>query len=213
MSARLLALPATASIVRDRLRRWLRGLGWPDPALDDVVLAVHEAVSNVIDHAYLGGEPGDVQVAGVVITNADGTRWVRVSVRDWGVWRPPPDNPGYRGRGLHVMRGCMDRVNINIGDSGTEVVMISVTVPMLSTGRRGPAVLGRPVKEISLPAVSRDTADERQRQLLADRRRSARDTGRWARGRLVVNAAMRCSARGGAALPAAGRTSPSGSPR
>ncbi|MBC8091620.1 MAG: ATP-binding protein, partial [Pseudonocardia sp.] len=58
---RLLAVPAAASIVRERLRHWLDGLGWPEPELDDVVLAVHEAVSNSVEHGYADTEAGEVE--------------------------------------------------------------------------------------------------------------------------------------------------------
>lgn len=40
-------------VVRASVRRWLAGLAWPEDPAEDIVLAVHEAVSNVIEHAYL----------------------------------------------------------------------------------------------------------------------------------------------------------------
>lgn len=127
LHVRLLAVPAAASIVRDRLRAWLAGLGWPEAELDDVVLAVHEAVSNSVEHGYAGTEAGDVDVAGTRTVDGDGQR-VRVVVRDEGRWRPPSD-PGYRGRGIAVMRGCMADVDLNPGTGGTEVSMVSRPVP------------------------------------------------------------------------------------
>lgn len=115
------AVPTAASLVRDRLGRWLAALGWPEPDADDVVLAVHEAVTNSIEHGYAGREPGDVVVTGHVVDR--GTR-VHLTVRDHGRWRTPSD-PGYRGRGLHVMRGCMACVEVHGGTDGTVVEMYS----------------------------------------------------------------------------------------
>lgn len=127
LHVRLLAVPAAASIVRERLRRWLTGFGWPDAELDDVVLAVHEAVTNSVEHGYAGTDAGEVDVAGTRSVDCDRQR-VRVVVRDDGRWRPPSD-PGYRGRGIAVMRGCMSEVDVRPGPDGTEVTMLSRPVP------------------------------------------------------------------------------------
>jgi serine/threonine-protein kinase RsbW len=132
--ARLVAVPASASIVRDRLRAWLGALGWPDPELDDVVLAVHEAVTNSIEHGYAGVEPGDVVVSGRVDRGRDG-RFVHLVVRDTGRWRTPRD-PGFRGRGLPVMRGCMDGVTVRGDRTGTVVEMRSHPVTPADLGAR-----------------------------------------------------------------------------
>jgi anti-sigma regulatory factor (Ser/Thr protein kinase) len=51
---------AVGSIVRHRTAEWLHANGWPSDDRDDMVTAVHEAVANVIDHAYGGGQPGVV---------------------------------------------------------------------------------------------------------------------------------------------------------
>jgi hypothetical protein len=51
-----LALPAdpiVISVARQQVHRWLVGLSWPSGQLDDIVLAVSEAVSNAIEYAYL----------------------------------------------------------------------------------------------------------------------------------------------------------------
>lgn len=125
---RLLGVPASASIVRERLRAWLDGFGWSEDDVDDVVLAVHEAVSNSVEHGYRGREPGEVEVTGVRSVDDDGQR-VRLLVRDDGRWRPPGD-PGYRGRGIAVMRGCVAEVQVQPGDDGTAVVLVSRPVPV-----------------------------------------------------------------------------------
>jgi anti-sigma regulatory factor (Ser/Thr protein kinase) len=125
---RLPAVPAAASLVRERLRGWLGALGWAEADLDDVVLAVHEAVTNSIEHSYAGTEPGEVEILGARLVEGDAQR-ARFTVRDDGHWLPPRD-PGYRGRGVTVMRGCMDEVQIRPGDEGTEVEMLSRPVPM-----------------------------------------------------------------------------------
>jgi serine/threonine-protein kinase RsbW len=135
IEVRLVAVPASASLVRDRLRAWLAAQGWPEPDLEDVVLAVNEAVTNSIEHGYAGREPGDVVVTGRVEDGPDG-RAVRLVVRDSGRWRRPRA-PGYRGRGLPVMRGCTAQFVVSGGAEGTVVEMLSrpVAPADLSTGR------------------------------------------------------------------------------
>ncbi len=121
---RLVAVPAAAALIRERLGDWLAGLGWPGLERDDVVLAVHEAVTNSIEHGYAGREPGDVVVTGHALDA--GTR-VHLVVRDDGRWRTPRD-PGYRGRGLPVMRGCMADVDVHGDADGTVVRLRSHSV-------------------------------------------------------------------------------------
>lgn len=123
IEVRLVAVPASASIVRERLRAWLAAQGWPEPDLDDVVLAVNEAVTNSIEHGYAGREPGEVLVHGRVEGGPDG-RAVRLLVQDAGRWRRPRA-PGYRGRGLPVMRGCTAELTVRGDDRGTVVEMLS----------------------------------------------------------------------------------------
>ena len=79
LEVRLVAVPASASIVRERLREWLAAHGWPEPALDDVVLAANEAVSNSIEHGYVGREPGDVLVTARVEEGPGGRAVRRVT--------------------------------------------------------------------------------------------------------------------------------------
>jgi hypothetical protein len=46
--------PISIPMARAQVRRWLAEFSWPAVKLDDIVLAVSEAVSNAVEHAYLG---------------------------------------------------------------------------------------------------------------------------------------------------------------
>jgi anti-sigma regulatory factor (Ser/Thr protein kinase) len=119
----LSATPGSASLVRHRARDWLDRVGWPAEAAEDAVMAVNEAVANVIDHAYRDDvRPGDVRVYAWPIDAPAGRRIV-VTVTDTGRWRPAPTDPGHRGRGLQMMRACMDSVLIQPASAGTTIVM------------------------------------------------------------------------------------------
>jgi anti-sigma regulatory factor (Ser/Thr protein kinase) len=128
----LMALPAVSTStrrVRQRLRAWLTGWGWADDDLDDIVMAVDEAVSNVVEHAYLAQPgPGDVRVH-VRISVGVGERRAVVAVTDKGRWRPVPGDPGHRGRGLMMMDRFMASLRIDRGDAGTVVTMTSAALP------------------------------------------------------------------------------------
>jgi serine/threonine-protein kinase RsbW len=126
----LLAEPTTPSVVRARFRKWLKRHGWPAAAVDDAIIAVHEAVANVIDHAYPAGYTGDVAVTATLLADG-GRRRVRIVVRDRGRWRSPPTDSGYRGRGLQMVRSCMEEVEILPGmhsRDGTEITMLSASI-------------------------------------------------------------------------------------
>lgn len=120
--------PGAASTVRDRLRTWLDAWQWPESGTDDIVMAVNEAVANVIDHAYRNHPgPGEAEISARTFADA-GSRRVAVSVTDRGAWRPVPVDPGHRGRGLLMMSSCMDGVHVEHGAGGTSVTMTSAPV-------------------------------------------------------------------------------------
>ena len=112
---RLDASPDSAPLLRHTLRRWF-GQSHLEPAeVFDLTVAVSEAFSNAIEHAYGAGDASievDARVDGDV---------VRVMVRDWGLWREQRGQ--HRGRGIALMRGLMDEVDVSSGPEGTSVRM------------------------------------------------------------------------------------------
>ena len=110
-----LDLPADAAaprIARDAVRLFV---GWEAPA----VLAVSEAVTNAVVHAYRGGPPGAVRVR---------ARWtaegLEIVVEDDGVgiWARP-DSPGL-GIGLPTIATIAERFEIDGPARGTRVTMV-----------------------------------------------------------------------------------------
>jgi serine/threonine-protein kinase RsbW len=104
--------------VRHHLQHWAAGTGLPALAVADVVLASYEALVNAVEHAY----PSEQDTVDLVAARTTDGR-VLVTVRDHGRWRPPPLDPGPRGRGLMMIRALTHRVEIAPGQDGTTVHM------------------------------------------------------------------------------------------
>ena len=122
------------SIVRQRVERWLRELRWPPAQIDELVLAVSEAVSNSIEHGYrvpsdAVDHPGIVAVRGRILTEPDGYRRAEITVHDEGSWREPAGGASTRGHGMLIMRTCSDRFSIEHGPGGTTVVLLGRPTP------------------------------------------------------------------------------------
>ncbi len=101
--------------IRRVLRRWLHDRGASDEAVVEITLAVCEACTNAIEHAY---SPAPAQFD-LLASEDDGM--LTIVVKDAGSWRPPRGTD--RGRGLTIIDAAMDEVHVNSGASGTEVVM------------------------------------------------------------------------------------------
>lgn len=112
--------PATATDIAG-MRRTFAGWLAVDVAagvlLDDLVLAVYEALANVADHAYAGSPAG----VGPVRLAADRAHeLLGITVSDQGRWRAPGGAP-FRNRGLSVIRVLITDVHVETTGSGTAV--------------------------------------------------------------------------------------------
>ncbi|MEV4313546.1 ATP-binding protein [Actinocrispum sp. NPDC049592] len=110
------AEPSRLATVRSLLSRWADDLGVPPEEREDLVMAVEEAVSNTIKHA----EPGAVALFAARDNLA---RAVHVIVKDGGPWRTPTDDSVRHGRGLRMMDGLADVLDVHHDDTGTTVVL------------------------------------------------------------------------------------------
>jgi PAS domain S-box-containing protein len=113
-----LSLPADpGSLVglRRRLGRFLEAAGANDHETFEIMLTVCEAAGNAIEHAY---GPGDATFE--VEAEVDEGQVV-ATVRDRGTWRERRGE--HRGRGIAIMRGLMDGVEVSTEDGGTVVRM------------------------------------------------------------------------------------------
>jgi anti-sigma regulatory factor (Ser/Thr protein kinase) len=121
-------VPATAdrlAQIRRRLLDWMEPIGVPGDVRADIVLAVNEAASNSVEHAYRGDNDG-VMVVEASVANGR----IVICVSDHGEWRTPSAEPTTRGRGLPIIRAVGDGVQVLSSASGTTVrIDFDVTAP------------------------------------------------------------------------------------
>lgn len=118
LAERRCSTEADAAVLRRRFHAWISVLTDPETA-DDLTLAVYEALANVVDHAYRDEvAPGPMLLRAEVVRTAPTT--VAVTVTDHGVWRTGAD-PGYRGRGLTLLRGLTTEASVLSSPAGTTV--------------------------------------------------------------------------------------------
>ncbi|HSK60797.1 MAG TPA: ATP-binding protein [Actinomycetospora sp.] len=105
--------------LRRLVHRWARATVVDEEIRESIVLAVDEAVSNVVEHAYRH-VVGDVQVLAVPRPCGHG---VAVVVEDQGAWSAPAADPGFRGRGLVLIDELTDHHSLTTSATGTTVRM------------------------------------------------------------------------------------------
>lgn len=135
--------------IRRALDEWLHGVGAGEQDVPAVHLAVIEAATNCVEHAYR-----DANEAGWMWLDAvlDGDGRLRVTMTDHGRWRPPPRDPEHRGRGLRLMNSLMESVDVHRTEGGT-------TVTMARTLRHS-AVLSPPARQPVLAPSAPDFGTE-----------------------------------------------------
>ncbi|WP_040779631.1 SpoIIE family protein phosphatase [Nocardia pneumoniae] len=124
-----LDVPAHAdelAVLRRTLKGWLAAAAVPHDLAADLVAAANEACSNSIEHAYRNGDAGRVLLSATCDIDT-----VVIVVTDTGNWKPRASDPGYRGRGIDMMRALTEELDIDNSGPGTTVRM-SVTLPAIT---------------------------------------------------------------------------------
>jgi anti-sigma regulatory factor (Ser/Thr protein kinase) len=102
-------------------------------AVFHVQLAVDEACTNVVEHAYEGDDRGEIRISWGMEC-VEGIDYFSVRIQDWGkcfdpATVPPPKlspNPEelqIGGLGIHFMRKMMDRVEYRFSPERNELIM------------------------------------------------------------------------------------------
>jgi anti-anti-sigma factor len=113
------AVPESLRPLRRSIAAWALESGLSDAIVDDLQLAVGEAAANAVEHAYPdAGADATFDCSLRRMASGD----IAVRVRDRGHWRPAPPDPGFRGRGLQVIRSLGRDVRLRTDPGGTEVL-------------------------------------------------------------------------------------------
>jgi len=100
---------------RASVRTWLQDVGVAPEVVDDLVIAVGEALANAVEHA--AGDPGRPLDLECLLDDGDAV----IRVRDHGTWRPPVATPN-RGYGLRMIAALTHEASL-ASDGGTVLTM------------------------------------------------------------------------------------------
>jgi anti-sigma regulatory factor (Ser/Thr protein kinase) len=114
LQMQMVATDRNVSLARRRLRDWLTADVSPE-LVEDLVLAVYEAMTNAVEHGYADCPHGPVRLQA-----RRSSAHLQITVSDDGSWRVPTDDR-FRGRGLPLIRLLADDVHIAAGPDGTVV--------------------------------------------------------------------------------------------
>jgi len=110
--------------LRVRFTEWLRAAGAPATLINDLVLAVYEALANAVEHAYPPGHSDPVMRLRAQLDHDQ----MLITISDQGCWRTPHTD-GFRGRGLPVMRYLATEVHLHSTAHGTTVRLHAALPP------------------------------------------------------------------------------------
>ena len=117
------AEPAIVGDVRAAVVRFAQEAGFEDTA--QIALAVSEALTNVVIHAYRDGAVGDVRIVA-----CDEPDRLVVVVRDYGAGMlPRADSPGL-GLGLPLISSMTDALQIEAADGTGTLLRMHFTKPV-----------------------------------------------------------------------------------
>ena len=107
------AVPETVPVARRTVLHHLAAAEVGDPPLNDIGLAISEGVTNVVHHAYLDQDPGDVCVRVEM-----GDQEIELTIEDHGRGMAPrPDSPGL-GLGMPLIATVADRFDVRSRSRG-----------------------------------------------------------------------------------------------
>lgn len=117
--------PAELPRVRDTIRAWIAQHGWEEPEIADIVLAVDEALSNVIRHGYEGQPGHKIELGLRALRDPQHGPGVEIRVRDFGKQVPLEKIRGRKlddlrpgGLGVHIIRSVMTSAEYSHASGG-----------------------------------------------------------------------------------------------
>jgi serine/threonine-protein kinase RsbW len=123
------ARPENVAVVRHVLGAFAEALQLPDPVIEDMRLAVTEACTNVVRHAYQDGHPGPIEI--VIHPQGDS---LQVVVSDRGRGLGPSADAAGPGLGLPLIAALTESVEIEqTPDAGSRLRMSFARTPQMES--------------------------------------------------------------------------------
>ncbi len=124
------SVPAHLPPVRSALESVCKLMGFDESTRGDIVLAVDEALANVIKHAYHGQNDKPIEITFRNVGGGESA--LKIELRDWGeqvetsnIKSRDLDDVRPGGLGVHIMSRCMNEVSyVHMPDGGTLLTMI-----------------------------------------------------------------------------------------
>jgi anti-sigma regulatory factor (Ser/Thr protein kinase)/anti-anti-sigma regulatory factor len=138
LSLERLAVRDSLAPMREAFTGWLDSFGPVEDDRQNLVMAVSEAVTNAIEHAYPPGRPGPVRLVANVLPDG----FLDVNVTDRGRWQEPDTDVEGRGHGLMVIGQLADVMEVRHPPrSAAEPSGVRGTIVMIRHRLHHPAVL------------------------------------------------------------------------
>jgi anti-sigma regulatory factor (Ser/Thr protein kinase) len=127
----ILSDPSQLGEVRSRIEDFAVASGFAEECAGKIVLAVDEALTNIIRHAYKGRNDGKIEMDMSV-----DTKDLHISLRDYGsevaveqIRGRDLDDVRPGGLGVHIMRTCMDSVEFERAEGGGTRLLMKKALP------------------------------------------------------------------------------------
>jgi anti-anti-sigma factor len=138
----------SVTTARHSFAAWLDQIDAAAEDRNDLQLAVAEIVTNAIEHAYLPGRPGVVELRAAL--RDDGS--LECQITDHGSWRMPEPSATGRGHGLMVAGQVVDQLQVSLPPPASAPPGAGGTLVTLRRRLGKPAVVGPgPGARLSVP--------------------------------------------------------------
>lgn len=129
-------------VVRGAVERMATMEGFTDEAAHGLILAIDEALANVIQHGYHGQENQPIDITLMPVTSEAGLLGIAVEVRDEGrqvapetIRSRPLDDVRPGGLGVHIIRSVMDEYEYSCPPEGGMLLrMVKYVTPKNDSG-------------------------------------------------------------------------------
>jgi anti-sigma regulatory factor (Ser/Thr protein kinase) len=113
----IVSCPAHLPVVRAAVQKYCELIGFEDKCTDGIVMAVDEALANVIEHAYQNQSGKPIEVSIRALSHQGRQTGLEVELADLGQVVPPEAIHGRElgdirpgGLGTHIMSTCLDTI-------------------------------------------------------------------------------------------------------